>query len=109
MYPYLLRIIPDKSIKKEELTMRSKTYVEPSRELNVFDEVEVLVIGAGPGGVSAAIAAAREGADTLLVERPEMSTPPAEKSGDTHATPVSASGRGEVSKTSRLVHMRLSG
>jgi hypothetical protein len=49
--------------------MSGKTYVEPSREINVFDEVEVLVIGAGPGGVSAAIAAAREGADTLLVER----------------------------------------
>jgi hypothetical protein len=49
--------------------MSGKTYVEPSREINVFKEVEVLVIGAGPGGMSAAIAAAREGADTLLVER----------------------------------------
>jgi hypothetical protein len=49
--------------------MSGKTYVESSREINVFKEVEVLVIGAGPGGMSAAIAAAREGADTLLVER----------------------------------------
>ena len=49
--------------------MSGKTYLEPSREINVFKEVEVLVIGSGPGGISAAIAAAREGADTLLVER----------------------------------------
>lgn len=49
--------------------MSSITYIEPSREINVFKEVEVLVIGAGPGGMSAAVAAAREGADTLLVER----------------------------------------
>jgi hypothetical protein len=49
--------------------MSGKTYLEPSREINIFKEVEVLVIGSGPGGISAAIAAAREGADTLLVER----------------------------------------
>ena len=46
-----------------------KTYMEPARKINVFREVDVLVIGAGPGGISAAIAAAREGADTILVER----------------------------------------
>jgi hypothetical protein len=43
--------------------------MEPARKINVFKEVDILVIGAGPGGISAAIAAAREGADTLLVER----------------------------------------
>jgi hypothetical protein len=49
--------------------LSGKTYLEPSRKINIFKEVEVLVIGSGPGGISAAIAAAREGADTLLVER----------------------------------------
>lgn len=32
-------------------------------------ETDVLVIGGGPGGLSAALAAAREGVDTILVER----------------------------------------
>jgi len=32
-------------------------------------ETEVLVIGGGPGGISAALAAAREGVDTMIVER----------------------------------------
>ena len=40
----------------------------PARELSAR-EVDVLVAGGGPAGVAAAIAAAREGAATLLVER----------------------------------------
>jgi hypothetical protein len=46
-----------------------KTILEPAKKLNVFSEAEVVVVGGGPAGISAAIAAAREGADTLLVER----------------------------------------
>lgn len=44
-------------------------YQEPARSIPVFAEVDVLVLGAGPAGVSAAISAAREGAKTLLVEQ----------------------------------------
>ncbi|HSS66904.1 MAG TPA: FAD-dependent oxidoreductase [Nocardioidaceae bacterium] len=47
----------------------SKTVSEPSREVEVVHEAEVLVIGSGPGGLAAAIAAARAGADVALVER----------------------------------------
>ncbi|MBL8698635.1 MAG: FAD-dependent oxidoreductase [Alphaproteobacteria bacterium] len=43
--------------------------VEPAREIPVFDEVDVLVIGGGPAGTAAATSAARLGARTLLVER----------------------------------------
>src|SRR5215204_1919962 len=46
-----------------------RTYVEPSREIPVYAETDVLVIGGGPAGCAAAVAAARVGADVLLVER----------------------------------------
>jgi hypothetical protein len=42
---------------------------EPSRTIPVMAETDVLVVGSGPGGLAAAVAAAREGVDTMLVER----------------------------------------
>lgn len=45
-----------------------KMFAEPARRIPVYAEVGVLVIGGGPAGTAAAIAAARQGADTLLVE-----------------------------------------
>ena len=42
---------------------------EAARNITVRDEVDVLVCGGGLGGTAAAIAAARAGARTLLVER----------------------------------------
>ena len=45
------------------------TITEPAREIPVFDEVDVLVIGGGPAGTAAATSAARLGARTMLVER----------------------------------------
>ena len=46
-----------------------KQVEEPSRVIPVLAETDVLVVGSGPGGFSAALAAAREGGDTMLVER----------------------------------------
>jgi len=45
-----------------------RSIIEPKRELPVVAEVDVCVIGGGPAGLPAAIAAARQGASTLLVE-----------------------------------------
>ena len=45
-----------------------KTYREAAREIPVRAEVDVLVAGGGPGGVGAAVGAARAGVRTLLVE-----------------------------------------
>ena len=47
----------------------TRTYLEPAREIPVFAETDVLVVGGGPAGTAAAISAARLGADVLLVER----------------------------------------
>jgi hypothetical protein len=46
-----------------------RTIREPAREIKVYREAEVVVVGGGPGGHSAAVAAARNGADVVLVER----------------------------------------
>lgn len=46
-----------------------RTLVEPARKIPVIAEADVVVCGGGPGGFPAAIAAARHGARTLLIER----------------------------------------
>jgi ribulose 1,5-bisphosphate synthetase/thiazole synthase len=42
---------------------------EPAREIDVIVETDVLVVGSGPGGLSASLASARAGAETTLVDR----------------------------------------
>jgi hypothetical protein len=48
--------------------MHSVSYREPARDLPVLGSYDVVICGGGPAGCTAAIAAARHGADTLLVE-----------------------------------------
>jgi len=45
------------------------TIREPEREIEVLNEVDVVVAGAGVAGCAAAVAAARAGARTMLIER----------------------------------------
>ncbi|MGH7187303.1 MAG: FAD-dependent oxidoreductase, partial [Pseudomonadota bacterium] len=45
------------------------TVREPGREVPVYRDCDVLVAGGGPAGTAAAVAAARLGADVILLER----------------------------------------
>src|SRR5450631_1514297 len=45
-----------------------KSYQLPARELPLDDTWDVIVVGGGPAGCTAAAAAARDGAKTLLLE-----------------------------------------
>lgn len=49
--------------------MSAATLTEPSRETPIHGDYDVVVLGGGPAGMAAAVAAARAGCRTLLVER----------------------------------------
>jgi hypothetical protein len=44
-------------------------FTEPSRQIPVKAEIDVLIIGSGPAGFSAAVNAARQGAVTMLIDQ----------------------------------------
>jgi len=46
-----------------------RTIPEPNKTVDVIRECDVVVVGGGPGGIGAAVSAARNGADTVLIER----------------------------------------
>ncbi len=49
--------------------MSLKSITEPARQIPLYGEYEVVVLGGGPAGIAAAVAATRAGRRTLLIER----------------------------------------
>lgn len=49
--------------------MESNFIVEPERQIPITEKTQVVVVGGGPAGIVAAIASARNGTETLLIER----------------------------------------
>jgi hypothetical protein len=50
-------------------SLPQKTVEEPARQIPVYGEYEIVVLGGGPAGIAAAVAGARAGRKTLLIER----------------------------------------
>jgi hypothetical protein len=48
---------------------QGNSVTEETKQIPVYKKVEVVVVGGGPAGFGAAVAAAKDGANTLLVER----------------------------------------
>src|SRR4030042_552970 len=63
--------LPASAGSNESPRISGKTIREPARETRVCRTADVVVVGGGPGGIGAAVAAARSGADTVLIERYE--------------------------------------
>ena len=51
------------------MAITQTTITEPGRALSVLGEFDVVVLGGGPAGIAAALAAGRAGRSTLLIER----------------------------------------
>ena len=59
----------DRSLLIREPELPLKSITEPARQIPLYGEYEVVVLGGGPAGIAAAVAAARAGRRTLLIER----------------------------------------
>ena len=54
---------------KQSFVSSTDKITEPSKSIDILEWCEVLVVGGGPSGISAAIGSARAGAQTVLIEK----------------------------------------
>lgn len=63
------KLVPVADRARYPATLVDGKVIQPERPLSVANETDVLVVGGGPAGFAAAVAAARTGVKTTLVER----------------------------------------
>ena len=64
-----LKLIPSSTAPRYPAVLSDGQVVQPQRPLPVMHQTDVLIVGGGAAGFTAAIAAARAGAKTTLIER----------------------------------------
>lgn len=63
------QLIPTANVPRYPAAIVNGQVIQPQRPLPVYHETDVLVVGGGPAGFAAAVAAARAGARTAIMER----------------------------------------
>ena len=58
-----------KTVKVETRLESDETIKEPARRIPVVDSADLVVVGGGPAGFAASVAAARKGMDVIMLER----------------------------------------
>src|SRR6202166_1611216 len=76
--------------------LSAKTIEEPARRVTLYGEYEVVVLGGGPAGIAAAVAAARAGRRTLPIERYRFLGGMGTAAGVTNFCGLHANVRGEM-------------